>query len=1005
MAERTRPAVFNIPAHRAFADALAAGILAQHGKDPLALARGIILLPNNRAVRAISDAFVRRSEGGLLMPRLVPIGDIELDERLGSALEPMGQGGDIPPAIGAMERQMILARLVQRARDELGHAIDAGEAMRLAQALATTLDQMLVEEVSPARLHQIDVAPELSSHWQASLHLFELVLDRWPQELEKRGMIDATERRNRLLRHVAQRWATQPPAGFVVAAGIASTAPAVCAVLRTVAFLPQGQLVLSELDQVMEQEDWDAIGPFPPDPVTGKRKGAHESHPQYALKLLLDRIGVARDEVALWRWGGKHDARAERSRTISHAMLVPSRTAKWREVPTSERNLSGVRALECATPAQEAQAIAILLREALETPERTAALVTPDRALAIRVSAHLRRWGVAADDSAGRPLNQLPPGTLLLALAEVMAQRFAPVPLLNLFKHPLVQKGEARGTWLSDVRALDLLLRGPRPAPGLAGMDAMLSPRPAGEQDRQAALRAEARLWWQEQARPLLAPLEVLGHGVQAPDAVFAVLREVAGKLSNDAIWVGHQGHAASDLFAEIEGALHLGPDRLDIEALPDLLERLLSPHSVRPPQGGHPRIAIYGLLEARLQQADIVILAGLNEGTWPTLPSPDPWLAPRIRQELGLPGLDHRIGLAAHDFASGLGAPEVVISRARRSGNAPAVASRFWLRLQALAGDRFKRADEYVRMADMLDRPEGQPLLPSKPAPCPDVALRPTRVSVTEVDRLAADPYAFYARKILGLGRLDRIDADPTAAWRGTAVHRILEQWFREDDCNPATLQGRAEALLRSAEAHPVMRALWQPRLLAALEWIAAQVQQDATQGRTIALVEADGRIEIAGITLHGKADRIDTLPDGSVAIVDYKTGRAPTAREVMAGYALQLGLLGVIAERGGFADLGGERVASAFEYWTLAKDKDAFGARKKPTGDKASDKKLATDELTVHAEDRFTEYAVKWLTGDAPFEASLNPDAVHYTEYDQLMRLEEWYGRSSHGGEEPNG
>lgn len=1004
MARRESPAVYTIPAHRAFADALAAGVLAQHGRDPMALARGIILLPNNRGVRAISDAFVRRSQtggqNGLLMPRLVPIGDIDLNERLGNALDPMGEGADIPPAIPPMERLMILARLVQEARAQAGQGVDAGEAMRLAQALANTLDQMLVEQVALTRLRDLDGVEELPVHWQASLQMLELLLDRWPRELEKRGMIDMAERRNRLLDHVAARWRTDPPPGFVIAAGISTTAPAICAVLRTIARMERGQVVLSELDQNMSDEEWDEIGPFTPDPATKKARPSHESHPQFALKLLLDRIGVARAEVALWRWGGGHDARAVRSRTISHAMLVPSQTGKWRDLKASELSLGGVSALECATPAEEAQAIAIALREALETPERTAALITPDRALAVRVAAHLKRWGIDADDSAGQPLSQLPPGTLLLALARVVTDRFAPVALLNLLKHPLVMTGEARLGWLEQVRGLDLLLRGPRPAPGLAGMDMLLQPRPENEMDRQRRLRAEVAQWWPD-ARAMLAPLEALGHGVQNPAALFQTLREVGSVLTGERIWAGHQGHALADLFAQIEDAVHLGPGALDLAALPDLLDRLLGDVSVRPPQGGHTRIAIYGLIEARLQQADLMILAGLNEGTWPALPAPDPWLAPRIRQILGLPGLERRIGLAAHDFSSGLGAPQVLITRARRSGNAPAVASRFWLRLQAMAGDHFAPPQmNYAALAQMIDKTEGKPQPAPRPAPNPDRHLRPNVVAVTDVDRLSADPYAFYARKILGLSTLDKVDADPGSAWRGTAVHRILELWHTHDGCDPARLEQRARELLAQGDAHPVVRALWQPRLLAAVEWIADQVKRDLAEGRAIVAVEAKGRTGIAGVTLTGQADRIDRLADGSLAIVDYKTGKPPSATQVWAGYYLQLGLLGLIAEQGGFVEVGERQSVSAFEYWSTGKDKGAFGYRKSPVKPGGAEKMIATEELTAHAAAHFARDAGKYLTGDEPFIAKLNPDLPSYGDYDQLMRLEEWYGRGDSNG-----
>jgi ATP-dependent helicase/nuclease subunit B len=997
MADRGRPAVYSIATHRAFADALVAGLIAQFGGSTLGLARGIVLLPNNRAVRAVSDAFVRRSDGGLLLPRLVPLGDPELGERLGSALDPIGEGAEMLAACPPFRRQMILARLVQDARWRAGKPVEAGEALRLGQALGATLDQLAVEQVPASALGELKILDELSSHWQKSLDLFTLLIEQWPRELGRIGMMDMADRRNRLLNHIACRWKDLPPAGYVVAAGISTAAPAIAGLLRTIAWMDRGQVIFSGLDQHMIDQEWEEIGPFDPDPVTGRLRRAHETHPQFALKLLLDRMSIGRSDVVQWRWGGGHDARAVRSANISNAMLVPGLTAKWRDLATAERSLAGVEALEVATPAEEAQAIAIALREVLETPGRTAALVTPDRGLAMRVAMHLRRWGIAADDSAGQPLSQVPAGTLLIALAEAAAERFAPVALLTLLKHPLVMRGDDRLVWLEQVRGLDLLMRGPRPPAGLAGIDSLLAERDRGE-DRQFRLRQQARQWWPE-ARALLEPLERAFATATGLAGLFASLRNVAGALTQDGIWSGHQGHAAAGLFAEIDAAADEGPREIEGRSLPAMLHHLLDDVAIRPPQGGHPRIAIFGLIEARLQQTDVMILSGLNEGTWPALPAPDPWLAPRIRQELGLPGLERRIGLSAHDFASGLGAPRVLITRARRDAGAPAVASRFWLRLKAMAGPQWKEADRYALLARKLDEPQGYVPEP-QPGPSPPAALRPRKIAVTDLDRLKADPYAFYARKILGLSVLDPIDADPSAAWRGTAVHRILQLWAEEDDGDPAELEQRAVALLAGADAHPLMRALWQPRLLEAIRWIAGEIAADRAAGRRIALVEQAGEAVLGGIGLRGTADRIDMLPDGTLAVIDYKTGKPPSAKMVKAGYAMQLGLIGLIAEQGGFETLGRGRIVSSFEYWSLAKKGENFGYRESPVDPEGKREKIITADFTAAALDDFTVAAGRWLTGSEPFAAKLHPEIPTYADYDQLMRLEEWYGRGGADG-----
>ncbi|AQR72624.1 double-strand break repair protein AddB [Sphingomonas sp. LM7] len=969
--------LYTIPPHRAFADALAIGLIRRFGSDPLRLARGLVLLPNNRAKRAIQDAFVRASERGLLLPRLVAVGDPELDE---AVFDTAGDEDPIPPAVEPLQRRMILARLIQ----ESGAPVDAAEAVRLAGDLATTLDQLLIEEVAPRALKEIELSQELSAHWERSLALFEVVLTRWPRELERLGRIDLAERRRRLIDKVARRWRSAPPAGFVCAAGVAAASPVFARLLRTVAALPQGMVVLPGLATGISDAEWDALGPHKPDPVTGRRRRNLESHPQFHLKLLLDRMGVHRSEFDPWRVVSEHDAPPARSRAIASAMAPPELTHGWTALPAAERRLDGVRVLEVATPAEEAQGIALALREVLETPGRTAALVTPDRALARRVAAHCARWGIAVDDSAGQPLSILPPGTLLLALADAAAQGFAPLALLTLLKHPLVM-AERRGEWLEGVRRLDRALRGPRPAPGLQGIDRHLA-----EQDgRDGLLRRAAQRWWPE-ARALLAPLEdVFAGGPQPVPALLAALRETAQALGGDALWARSEGREAANLLDAAEREAANGPPRAEPEALAPMLRTLMEEVAVRPPQGGHPRLAILGLIEARLQTADLMILGGLNEGVWPGLPAPDPWLAPRIRAELGLPGLERRIGLSAHDLAGALGAPQVLLTRARRDASAPTIASRFWLRLEALSGG-LERAGEIVAWLRGIDDPGAhQPA--DRPAPQPAVELRPKALSVTEVDRLKADPYAFYARRMLRLMPLDPVDADPSAAWRGTAVHDVLQKWFELDECAPERLRARAEAMLSDERTHPMMRALWAPRLMEAIDWIAGQIAADPS--RKVIAVEKRGVIPFAGVELSGTFDRIDRMGDGSLAIVDYKTGKPPSLAAVREGFSLQLGLLGLIAERGGFDGIEGR--AKQFEYWSLSKNsRGAFGYVESPCDPRRRDY-LPADDFVDRAVAQFEGAARMWLTGDEPFTAKLHPDYAPYAEYDQLMRRDEWYGR----------
>lgn len=970
MADRREPAVYTIPPHRAFADALVTGILALHGADRLVLARGIILVPNNRAGQAISDAFVRRAEGGLLMPRLVPIGDPELDDRTGPALDPLGEE-PLPPAIAPLRRQMILARLLQEARGG-----DAADAMRLAADLGRVLDQLLVEERRPAELTSLEIKDGLSEHWQRSLDLLNIVLQKWPEELAGLGCIDLADRRNQLLTRVEERWGRETPPGFVIAAGISTGAPAVARLLKRVARLPNGKVVLAGLDQHMPDAEWDA--------VAGKGSApAIETHPQFHLWQMLDRMDVARSDVKLWRYGSDTDAAPARSRAISNALAPARFTDKWVDLKASERQLSGVQAIEVATPADEAQAVSLAIRAALDAPG-TVALVTPDRGLARRVATHLKRWGVDADDSAGSPLSQTAPGMLLLALATAAAEGFVPVPLLALLKHPLVNGGQERMAWLDGARALDLALRGPRPAASLSGITAFLE---TGD-ERTEKTRKLALDWWRDVA-PLLEPAEAMFGNGGTLAQLLEVLRTTLEALCGDGVWAGEAGRALADLFADLQAHADEGPARVEVVTLPRFLRQLLEAATARPARGGHPRVFIWGLLEAKLQSADMMILGGLNEGVWPALPTPDPWLAPAVRRQLGLPSLERRIGLSAHDLAGALGAPKVLLTRARRDTGSPTNASRFWLRLETMAGELALPALRHDLLARALDAGDGQPRRERKPAPCPPVAARPKRISVTDVDRLAADPYSFYAKAVLKLAALEDVDAEPGPAWKGSLIHDVLDRWAKEDKYAPGALEARMRHALDGPAVHPVVRTLWLPRLIDACGWIETQVEDGRNEGRDPAASEVKGEAVKDGITVHGRADRLDRTP-GGIAIVDYKTGSAPSNKQVKEGFALQLGLLGFIASQGGFERDNG--TPDTFEYWSFARNGDSFGKISSPAG--SSKSQIASDEFVDFIVGKFREAAARWLTGEEPFIAKIHPE-YGYGEFDHLMRLEEWQGR----------
>ncbi|MEX6724469.1 double-strand break repair protein AddB [Parapedomonas caeni] len=975
MAER-HPRVYTIAPDAAFVDTLARGLFAMADHDPTRLARMQVLLPNRRSVRAMTDALVRQSGArATLMPRLIAIGDVDEDEALGSFLDGLDADDALPPAIGPVERLLELARLTRAWAAARGRAgAPAAEAHRLAVALAHTLDQLIIERVPPAALRE--ATPEVhAEHWRQTLDFLAIVLDAWPRHLAERGLIDAAERRNRLLDRLARRWRDAPPATPIIAAGSTGSIPATAELLKVVARLPEGCVVLPGLDADLDDDAWAAIDP---------------RHPQHGLKLLLDTLDVGRHEVLPWpadepatgrTGGGPRDA------LIRLAMLPPSQTARWQRATVAPAALDDLAVLEAANPAEEALAIALALRQALDDPEATAALVTPDRTLARRVAGHLKRFGLAIDDSAGMPLANTPPAAFMRLLAQAVIEDLAPVALLALLKHPLMAAGDGRAAHLAATRRLDArALRGARAAPGIAGIGAAI---------RQHA--PELADWWQPLADALAPLLALVAADTADGAALLATHIAAAETLAGaDALWAGEAGRALSARLAELVrlGAL-IGP--LTPADYPALFHAWLDDVVVRQSAGSHPRLAVWGTIEARLQRADLMILGGLNEGTWPATPAPDPWLAPAIRRQLGLPTPERRIGQSAHDFAQALGARRVLLTRARKDGTAPTVPSRLLLRLETASGGALPPASDLLAVARALDAPAviraAEP-----PAPAPDPALRPRQLSVTEVEKLLTDPYAFYARRMLGLRRLDPLATDPDPSAFGTLVHDGLDQWWKGGDHSVEALRTH---LLGQLEAHirqPLPLLLQRPRILLIADWVVGRIAERAPDW-AVADTEVSGAIMLGDITLTGRADRIDRGTDGRLAIVDYKTGAPPSHTQRQAGYAPQLPLLAAIAERGGFKGFKAAPVGE-LRYWKLSggkqpgEDKDALLYKNKPwtTVDAWIARTLAELDARV---------ITRLLLGRAPFRSKAHPAYAKGADYDRLARVAEWFGRADNRGD----
>lgn len=972
--------VYSIAARLPFADSIAAHLIAEAGDDPLGLAAMTLLVPARRARRTLREAFLRRSGGRpLVLPRLIAVGDLDEDEALfagfaGAGI--MGEGGglaeaaDLPPAIPALRRQILLTRLIL-ARG--GETVD--QAARLAGELASLLDQVQTEDLGFERLAQL-VPEKLASHWQVTLDFLRIVTDVWPAVLAEAGCLDPADRRNRLLRLQAEAWRRQPPAGPVIAAGINGSMPAARDLLITVANLPRGRVVLAGLDRHLDDEGWQAVEP---------------SHPQYALKQALDALNLDRAEVLDWPSAPEGRTPPGREALLSEVLRPAATTHRWREIgPLDPDALRGVTRIDCPTPREEALTVALMLRNALETPDRTAALVTPDRDLARRVTAELRRWDITADDSAGRPLMVTAPGAFLRLVAAMAADAFGPVSTLSVLKHPLCGLGMATAPFRDLVRRLETdVLRGVRPGPGIAGLRAALT----------AARRNDPPLFaLLDTLEALTAPLATLMAGGPVPLATLieghmraaealAATDDTAGPLR---LWAGDAGDAAAEFVRSLsESAAPL--DALAPPEYPAVFDTLMVGQSVRPEFGSHPRLSIFGPLEARLQHADVMIVGGLNDDGWPPRPLTDPWMSRPMRRDFGLPLPEMRIGLAAHDFAGLLGSPEVILTRSLKVDGTPTVASRWLLRLDAVlkAGGLALPAEApWLPWALLVDQPEGPPSPIGRPAPRPPVSARPARLSVTQIETWMRDPYGLYAQQVLGLRRLDPLDAEPGPSEYGTLVHAALEAFLRQfpkdlpDDAEEHLIRC-GDAAFADLIARPAVQAFWGPRFRRLAAWVVAH-ERSRRAGVQESVLEQRGEMAVGAFTLTAKADRIDLMRDGSLAVIDYKTGKPPSAREVAAGYAPQLPLEAAIAAEGGFPGVP-KRAAAQLLYWWLRGAADEGGLETSAGSDPAT--------LVTEAVDGLRALIAVFNDPETPYLSRPHPSsAPAYSDYQHLARVKEW-------------
>lgn len=916
------PRWYAIEARRPFLDDLAAGVLAWLGEHPPeALSDAVILLPNRRAARAFTSALTRQAEGrSLLLPQVRPLGDLEEDE---PPFAPGELGLDLPPAIAPLTRRFEMARMIV---EDFRPGLTPLRALEMADALGGFLDSCQLEEVEDMARVATLVEGDLAEHWQASAEFLALAVEAWPRRLDAMGLVDPAWRRAKLLRLLATAWTERPTQQPVIAAGSTGSAPAAADVLAAVAAAPQGCVVLPGLDFDLDARVWEDLG-------------ESEQHPQNALWRLLNRAAVPRDRVRPWFQPSEAAEAAERGRArqrlLNEALRPAQATADWRETIRDLRaNAASVRSVDPIADGLEglsvvtvraeedaAAAIALMMRETLEEPGKTCALVTPDLALGRRVEARLERWGITADSSSGQPLSRMAAGRLVDLAAGFMAEPLDPHVLLGLLKHPLVRIDMNDADYGQAVAALERhALRGPRRRDWAGARRALLKatqPRDDGQlpSDR---TRADVAM-----AGHLLDRLESLsGRARQAllptdslDEAARALTRLIEG-LAGSEVWAGPDGEAAAALLSSlIEGGAALPP--VTPAEMADLVSTLLTEQTVRTGGASQPRLRILGAIEARLVRANRMILAGLEEGVWPNAAPTDPFLSRPMRKSLGLPPPERRLGQTAQDFVQAACADDAILVHSERRGGQPAVKSRWLWRLEMLTRGADSEATPVqmhrpcvgLDQARALDAPtRATPDYARRPAPRPPVERRPRQLPVTGVERWVRDPYAVYARYVLNLRQLDRPGQSAEAIARGQAVHKAVERLTLSwPDVLPEDCEGEISRLLHEELTHhgfeDAAMAREAPLARNAARWLAGFEMRRRAKGIDIRVEEPLSltfEAPAGPFTLTAKADRIELSGSGA-AVLDFKTGQIPSAKQLKTGFSPQLTLTGAILTEAG--------------------------------------------------------------------------------------------------------
>lgn len=951
--------IFNVSSSNCFVNVLAEKLLKEYKNDQLELANVLILLPNKRACRSLSDAFVRlQGMKPTLLPQMVVVGDIQEEELFLKGLEVENDILSLPPVIEPLERKLLFMRLIISRYKEFGlEKVSLSQACSLAQELGNLIDTASMFGLDWQNLKNL--APEeYAEHWQETLKFLSIVTTYWPEILREKGVVDAGWRKNFLIEKQSEIWLKQKTKQRIIVAGTTAVSPMMKNMVKVVLSLPNGEVWLAGLDKVLDRDAWDKVD---------------ESHPQFELKQLLDFLKINRNDVK----DILPPLNISREKIISEIMRPAESSDKWLDIDKDigEKAIKGLKLVECDDQRIEALVVALIIRKLLEEREQTIALVTPDRMLARRVASELQRWDIVIDDSAGVPLAQTSWGIFMRLCIAAIEQQTNKHNVLALMKHKFFVLGKNKKQIESLVERLDKNVWRKGDTDGEA-------------EDLLNLLMVKAEKFANLLSQNRAKLSELLKEHVMFAESIASSDKQQSG---GDVLWCAEDGEVGASFVSDWLSKADILGDIETSEYL-SLFEAMMSGIVVRKKGNIHQRVRILGPIEARLNHFDYIILGGFNDGVWPVLPVADPWMSRPMKKDFGFDQPEKQIGVLALDLANLLGAKNVWLTRSKMNAGNPTIKSRWWMRLETilLALERQKQEMIDVNMimlAKSLDEPSSYTKIEA-PAPKPPVSARPRKMSASAFEKLLRDPYSVYAEYILSLKPLDDLEKNIDVRDFGNIVHGVLDRFGKE---YPTTYPENAEKILLKMLENVLYdlkiandkKIFWYPKVIKMIQWF---INNEKDYRKEVLKVHNEiwGSFSIDNLPagkfeIYAKADRVDELVGGKVNIIDYKTGRARTVNEVKKGYAPQLPIEALIASKGGFDGINREVEVDRLMYWKL--------------GDKIVNIDEGINDILQATYSHITEVINLFDFESTGYLSRPNPKAVlEYSDYEHLARVKEW-------------